>query len=74
MNDICAIKGCNRPSYITYLEKSVCEYHWDRHCEHKRFNLKVALGIQDSPSRLPVALAASVSRDRQAEVHPGSPE
>ena len=43
----CRIKHCRDSSAVTYLGYSVCDKHWNWHCdENKSFNLKKIFNIK----------------------------
>ena len=44
---LCEIKGCYNELAIRYYGHSVCQKHWDNHCD-KGFDLKKALNIIDT--------------------------
>jgi len=49
MNETCTIPKCDRPVYIIYLHKAVCEKHWFKYSREK---LKRKLfGVKDESDK-----------------------
>jgi len=38
--NLCHIKGCNEPTYLTYYGHKVCLKHWSMECTMNSFSLK----------------------------------
>lgn len=45
MTGDCSIKHCRKSSSISYLGQSVCQEHWEAHCD-KKIDLKKELGVK----------------------------
>ena len=44
--DICCIKNCKRECAIIYLNKSLCDKHWDKLSNETPDKMKEILGIK----------------------------